>query len=62
MRIAVWLIGVVTAAWACGTMAAPQGKRLTGVLRLVACKKMVVSGELCVESWFGCVLATDYLG
>ena len=52
MRIAIWLIGVVSATWACGTMASPQGKRITRVLRQVACEKLVVFGGLYVESWF----------
>ena len=60
MRIAIWLVAVVTATWVCRTMAARQGKKLTRVLKQVARETLVVSSGLCVESWFGCVLAIDY--
>ena len=46
MRIAIWLIGVVSATWDCGTMATSQGKTLTRVLRQVASEKLVVFGAL----------------
>ena len=61
MRIAIWLIGVVSASWACRTMAGPQGKRLTRVLRQVTCHNLEVSSGLCVESRLVRVLATDRL-
>ena len=62
MRIAIWLIGEVSAAWVCGTIEAPQGKRLSRVLGQVGSEKLMVSGGLCVERWLGRVLVTDYLG
>lgn len=44
MKIARWLlsvIGAVSATWACGTMAAPQGKGVPRVLRRVTSEKLV---------------------
>ena len=62
MRIAIWLIGVVSATWDCGTMASPQGKSLTRVHRQVAYEELVVFGALYVESWLGLVLTTEERG
>ena len=62
VRPAIWLIGVVSGTWDCGTMASPQGKSLARVLRQVFCEKMVVFGALYVESWLGLVLTTEERG
>ena len=49
MKIARWLIDAASAAWGSGTMATPQGKGVTRVLKQVTREKMVASGVMCVE-------------
>jgi len=48
MKIARVLVWAVSAAWACGIMATPQGKGTTNYSKQGACGNVVAFGALCV--------------